>query len=270
MSFAILLSFIFSLAAAQQVRKGVPFGHPQPATALFPAPVADVSKDSPFSGTTPHTITPEEDDQVVVWPDGDDDHLPQHNQTLNLLNGKELLKRAPAYRGTCKMSCKKSPQACQNACYYQNCIRAGQNVQYTEPGANTANRAQAGVNVNLGTPCSTWPFGQRFWDPRGTNNLGLQTDEWPMNTMQRDDFNPAAAAPQVALRCIPGDDNTRGGAQIRQFRRGEGDWNAANGGRFANDRLGAPGVFGPGDWYDVDFYMGDFDLNDPADLAIYK
>lgn len=254
---------------------------------LFPAPAVDVASDPRYNETTHGfrvVAEPYQDDianeleatstleeHVVSLPSASD-YLPYEiteDQTL-VRRAELLVKRVPAYRGSCKMNCKKSPQACQNACYYQNCIRAGQNVQYTEPGVNTANRAQAGVAVNFGTPCSTWPFGQKFWDPIGTRNLRLGTDEWPMNTMQRANFHPTAATPQVALRCIPGDDNTRGGNQIAQFRRGYGDWNAGNGGRFANDRLGGPGVFEPGDWYDVEFYLDDFDLNDPTDLAIYK
>lgn len=282
MSFA-LFAFL-SLAVAQHNMKAVPYGQPLPVSVLFPEPTNDTPADPLYNETTEGLLAQHHHDgtsnelHIDTAADVDvklikyDDYLPYEvtkDQTLVYRDGG-LFKRA-AYRGRAKMNCKKSPQACQTACYYQNCIRAGQNVQYTEPGpaTNSAGREQAGVTVSIGTPCQTWPFGQRFWDPIGTGNLGLQTDEWPMDSMQRPMFNPAATTPQVALRCIPGGDNGRGGNQIRQFRSGQGDWNSMNGGRFAADRRGA-GPFVPGDTYEVEFYMGDFDMTDANDLAIYK
>ncbi|KAK5166543.1 uncharacterized protein LTR77_008086 [Saxophila tyrrhenica] len=51
---------------------------------------------------------------------------------------KGLLKRAPAFRGTMQMDCKVAREACQNACWYQNCVRgargASDQVVYREGG----------------------------------------------------------------------------------------------------------------------------------------
>ncbi|KAK4507470.1 hypothetical protein PRZ48_001205 [Zasmidium cellare] len=276
---------LLSLAAAQHAMKGVPFGRSLPVKPLFPATEIIEATENPQFNETSHGLLIQhaqddppspldtnalDDEDVSSLRSGH--YLPYHitdDKTL-VRRSSDLVKRVPADRGIAKMNCKTSPQACQNACYYQNCIRGGQQpVYYTEPqphGVNTASRAQAGVELSSGTPCQWWPFGQRFWNT--ATNLNLQTDEWPMNTMQRDNFNPAATTPQVSLRCIEGTDNTRGGAHITQFRRGIGPWNTN--GRFAADRLGGPGPLEPGDWYQVEFYMGDFDENDARDLAIYE
>ncbi|KAM3422923.1 hypothetical protein BST61_g406 [Cercospora zeina] len=232
-----------SLAAAQLATRAVSFGQPLPVATLFPAPILDAADVSGHAGAQGflaqylHNENPnglgmnatEHEDIALLHGGG---YVPYEiTENVTLVRRRDgLVTRAPAYRGVCKMNCKKSPEACKNACYYQNCIMAGRTVHYYEPGANTANRDEAGVSVTLGTPCRTWPFGQRFWDSRkggATTDLNLQTDEWPMNSMRRDNFNRAATTPQVALRCIPNGDNSRGGGQIKAV--SPGPWRLEHG-----------------------------------------
>lgn len=79
-------------------------------------------------------------------------------------------------QGIMQMDCLVSPEACQNACYYQNCVRgAAGNIKHVtyQVGYNGKqvakigehNRLQSGVTVSTGRPCRTGPFGQKFWDP---------------------------------------------------------------------------------------------------------
>lgn len=130
-----------------------------------------------------------------------------------------LQKRA-AYRGIFRMDCNVARGACQNACWFTNCVLKRNNVpnsdMYTNgnPGSGdeAKNRRESGVTITNGTPCRHWPFGQKFWDTfpvgvrlarspriysRGcltisqraataggeiftSGSLDLGTDEWPM------------------------------------------------------------------------------------------
>ncbi|GIZ46693.1 hypothetical protein CKM354_000981000 [Cercospora kikuchii] len=278
---ALALLSIVSLAAAQLATKAIPFGQRLPVMILSPAPVIEASNESRSSetlgfvghdeiidGTGTRTFDNEDLNRPHIG-----SYVPYEiTEDMTLVRPYSgLVARAPAYRGTCKWNCKSSPEACKNACYYQNCIMAGQKVYYYEPAPKSAGRNQAGVSITMGTPCQTSPFGQKFWDSRengSTTNLKLQTDEWPMFSQQRANFDPTATTPQVALRCINNRDNSRGGNIIRYFREGSGDWNS--GGRFVSDRLGNSQKFRTGDWYDVEFFLDDFDRNDAAQAAIYN
>jgi hypothetical protein len=278
-----ILTFL-RLVAVQHVIKAVPLGQSLPIRTLAPATVIDGLNNLDYNAThgiTAHfshaetsgnLYTHTRDDTDVDWPFANGDIPFELTEDTTLAQAdSNLVKRVPAYRGVCKMDCKLSPEACTNACYYQNCIMAGQTVQYVEPHAGSADRTQAGVAVSQGTPCQQWPFGQRFMDPRLQANLTqlrVQTDEWPMYQQQRDDFDPSATRPQSSLRCIGGSDNSRGGNTVKRFREGTGEWGP--GGRFVNDRLGSPAKFDEGDWYDIEFYLGDFNLNDATERAIYE
>ena len=276
---------LLSLATAQLTKTASPFGQSLPVTTLSPASAFDATN-STRSSEAQKNVGPYAHDEASTGMNTgahenedfdsvrDGDYEPYKITEDATLVGRRdgLAARAPAYRGTCKMNCKDSLEACQNACYYQNCIRGGGNVQYTEPGPNTADRTQAGVTIQYGTPCQTWPFGQKFWDRllRGgpVVDLKLETDEWPMVSMQRNPFNPAATTPQVSLRCIPFRHNRVGGRQITNCRKGHGDWNTGR--RFAGDRRGGTGPFTAGDWYNVEFFMGDFDMTNATERGWYK
>jgi hypothetical protein len=101
--------------------------------------------------------------------------VPYGEENGQTLVRRGVFKRAPAYRGTMMMNCKRAREACQNACWYQNCVRGAQGsttaVTYTYGGNDdpspeyAQNRVESGVAVTEGTPCSNWPFGQLFWDP---------------------------------------------------------------------------------------------------------
>ncbi|KJX99068.1 hypothetical protein TI39_contig374g00031 [Zymoseptoria brevis] len=201
------------LATVQHVVKAAPLGRPSPGIARVPASLFDAVNETTHMQTTPAFVTHHRQVQTFSSPGignskaggtilpHDDDYLVyeiSEDATFVQRRG-DIRKRAPGYRGIGKMDCKFSPQACQNMCYYQNCMRTGR-VMYTEPG-HKANRAQAGVAVDKGTPCRTTPFSQKFWDPRGISAaLDLETDEWPMNSFQRDDFSPAPTPPhKIAL-----------------------------------------------------------------------
>lgn len=167
------------------------------------------------------------------------------------------------------MDCLEAPEACQNACYYQNCVRgaAGSNtvVRYYDGGGikaqATINRVNSGVTVNRGTPCKTWPFGQKFWDTFTFNPEGekseqyLETDEWPMASMRNDPFNPDGQQPQHTMRCITGKGNGAGGQMLVNFRQGRAKYKN----EWKQYRRGSEQVFnGPNNWFFVNFNMEGF------------
>jgi hypothetical protein len=100
--------------------------------------------------------------------------VPYGEEDDQTLVRRGLFKRAPAYRGTMMMDCKRAREACQNACWYQNCVRGAQGsttaVLYTYGGNDwdsveyAQNKVESGVDVTESTPCRRWPFGQLFWD----------------------------------------------------------------------------------------------------------
>lgn len=203
-------------------------------------------------GTAPVDVSDRADDNEDALEDDDDEealehlskYVPYESTNNTTLVRRGLQKRAPEFRGTMHMDCKKMREACQNACWYQNCVRDAQGdetqVVYTNArdGVAPGNRIQSGVTISRGTPCNAWPFGQRFWDtyplevhhsrgqmlqatlltsaqkslqkggtPFNKNNLNLETDEWPMASWHNDPFD-ASKGPQVSLRCITNTDNS--------------------------------------------------------------
>jgi hypothetical protein len=183
--------------------KPVPIGQVLPVGTLFPQSLrvkpdgedhdgrnatyspARERRDTPLEGRTLHIFGNDDDDDDVSFeehPDessGDDgnydefsDYVPYDETNRMTLVRKGLMKRAPAFRGTMHMDCKKAREACQNACWYQNCVMgaqgSAQQVIYREGGGvvnrDDDNRVQSGVTISRGTPCNAWPFAQRFWD----------------------------------------------------------------------------------------------------------
>ncbi|KAF2211685.1 hypothetical protein CERZMDRAFT_98114 [Cercospora zeae-maydis SCOH1-5] len=218
-------------------------------------------------------------------------YTPYGEEDEQTLVRRGVFKRAPAYRGTMMMDCKKAREACQNACWYQNCMMGAQGSAtpwtYTYGGNDdgTAEYAQARVESGVattgsGTPCSAWPFGQLFWDPYPfhlqvnpddptqpprDSQMELQTDEWPMANWENPTFDPTANPPQHSLRCITRLDNSRGGAEWKYFKRKMVQYRAGN--RHEGARLGT-NPFEAGDTFRVEFDMSQFEDNDADDVAM--
>ena len=158
-----------------------------------------------------------------------------------LVRRSNLLAKRGTYRGTIQMNCRKAPMVCKNAGYHQNCLRGARGnyktVRYTNgpdedkpfPEAKK-NRYNSGVSTGWATPCNARPFSQisydRWWDdlnnPPYNENVGHQTDEWPMATMKTGPFNnqsPTSPFVQVSLRCMNNDNNNAESNQVMDFRR---------------------------------------------------
>ncbi|EOD50469.1 hypothetical protein UCRNP2_2738 [Neofusicoccum parvum UCRNP2] len=154
------------------------------------------------------------------------------------------------------MDCSKSPEACNNACYYENCVEK-KKITYKDSGSDDDNddaRMNSGVGVAPATAvCRTYPIVQKMWDnfPGGIGNKELDTDEWPMAQMLQDDFKQGTI--RNTLRCITSGDNRSGGSQLKQFRRGEG-WYGKEGKYKAERKCLDPGkVMDKGDFFTVQF-----------------
>ena len=203
-----------------------------------------------------------------------------HEDTTVVRRAVGLEKRA-AHVGVVQMDCKIAHEVCQNAGYYQNCLmgakgnyRAVEYINGPSPkgervpniGAN-ARRQWSGVSLVWSTPCKAWPFSQKFWDHSDVahvNETSIQTDEWPMATMQgvRYTHNPGQTPPRAALRCMHNSQNSIGGAQVTNFIRGHGPY--FHGGPWVRHRPNTlPNTrIALGDWFNVDF---NFDSFTPAD-----
>lgn len=135
--------------------------------------------------------------------------------------------------GTFKIDCSNAFGACNNACYWHNCIHGG-NYLYRDDGEEddeekddkamaakqAKNRAQSGQLTTSGyATCRIYPISQLMYDefiiPPGSPGqnwdhtpLDLQADEWPMAAMTQYDYdinNPWP--PRNSLRCIDGVQN---------------------------------------------------------------
>ncbi|EME80967.1 uncharacterized protein MYCFIDRAFT_197824 [Pseudocercospora fijiensis CIRAD86] len=302
MTFMLLaLSSLAIPTFAQDALKAVLVGRPQPIATLIPQPSAvpldhfrppNISEiiespdDRPTKDIISSTHTNEDDGEPeppsFLRADPDEVHdefsayVPYGEANGQTLVKRSLTKRA-AFRGTMMMNCKKAREACQNACWYQNCVRGAQGsttaVTYTYDSSsnNDENRVQAGTTVTRGTPCAAWPFGQRFWDmypwsrqkPTKDSQRQLQTDEWPMADFKNDPFDPTANPPQHSLRCITAEDNSKGSKQWVNFRDGAGHYKAGK--KYESKRLGTS-RFVTGDTFHVEFDMSEFDDTNADDV----
>lgn len=163
------------------------------------------------------------------------------------------------------MDCRASPGACRNACFYTNCVRGTRGdinnniyrVGMVSNKISMKHRKNSGVTTDRGRPCSTGPFGQKFWDEyqfssssdATASDRKLQTDEWPMAAFLRE--NSDRSLP-VSLRCITATDNEAAGASLLDFY-----------GRGSN-RLDA------GTKFRVNFDFSGFDRSDAEENEIYK
>lgn len=291
--------------AASAYLKAIGFGHIAPAETLvsFPAPSA--------ISTSPENLTQEQnrisyqptlkdqtaddvqlliDVEFEVQDDAEHDYdefghyLPVGTTgDTTLVRRTAILEKRAAFRGTMQIDCLEAPEVCQNAGWYQNCMMGAQGsttaVTYQEGGGvkkrDDANRLQSGVTVSRGTPCATWPFGQKFWDPYPFNpnptkpsESYLETDEWPMASFENPAFDPTANPPQHALRCITGWSNKGGARAWTNFRRGHGPYQTGN--KWEAFRLGTKSPFVRGDSFNVQFNFDSFDANNADHQRVRK
>lgn len=179
--------------AASRDFKPIEFGRPVPIGTLISLPTPAASSERPINESkqlqnAPHVQLQDiEVDQIQLIMDADfaeiDDSLEDSvefeqyvpigtTQDTTLVRRANGIEKRAAFRGTMQIDCLEAPEVCQNACWYQNCLMDAQGdatkIKYQDGGRNTArdnaNRLQSGVTTSRGRPCTTWPFGQKFWD----------------------------------------------------------------------------------------------------------
>lgn len=118
-----------------------------------------------------------------------------------------IFKRAPRDCGTFKFKCKNMAGACNNACYYINCVNKG-NANFAWGSSPVDNRVHSGCTFTTkASICKLKPFSQRFWD-RQLDDVApkpLQCDEFPMNAFKQTEFQEGTV--RNSLRCINGGQN---------------------------------------------------------------
>jgi hypothetical protein len=149
-------------------------------------------------------------------------------------------KRASS-QGIAMIGCFIARDVCRNAGFYQNCLKGAKgdyrkvthiNGPVGPSGARFAarNRYTSGVTLEKSRPCKAWPFAQRFWhylnsvSSQPVTEKSIQTDEWPMATMNTQDTAPDTSVLHVSLRCMDNYQNNAGSRQVMNFRRGEGTY----------------------------------------------
>ncbi|RDL31919.1 uncharacterized protein BP5553_09321 [Venustampulla echinocandica] len=186
-------------------------------------------------------------------------------------DGASLMERDPTLRaasrdcGTFKFKCNKAAGACNNACYFINCVNKG-NKKFTFGNSPVDNRVHSGCTTSISsTICKLAPLGQRMWD-RQSNDIApkpLQCDEFPMNAFKQAEFKEGTV--RNSLRCINGGENGSGGSQFKQFVRAQGDWK--KGGALAGDRK-CDGEMKDGDTFEVDWIIDGKDGVDDQDKFV--
>jgi hypothetical protein len=267
-------------------------------------------EDAPeFSDDGEGSFSDESDEDVSEWMDqsgqgGSDGESSDDGSNPNFAKIDQYNSRySDAELSTFHMDCLSAPEACMNACYWENCVRAnagdtdtpviyrvGNMVKPIMAASSTSRKPSyykptnprrifSGAAVTDGTPCRTGPFGQKFWDtypfndPPGGNEDILETDEWPMAAfLDFDDYdakdkNSKNDVP-ASLRCITKRSNGSGGTQFRAFLNGEGPY--AKGKEWHDDRDFPVGPRIPrGAPFKVDFNLDSFDLTNQRHKDIY-
>lgn len=212
--------------ADSQYPRAIPFGQPEPVQTLVPqldhspqviedenATLSDPSQDPEIQNKIQEFFN-----AYYNQEDEEDDEEAVEYFTPNYDSPSELFRRAAPDCGTLYFDCSKALTACQNGCYYQNCVNAGQTVTYADAGEAAAgqtdpadlNRVKAGTTVSQGTPCRDVPISQKMydsWPNWNTADPNLQTDEWPMAQMSQPAFVQGGGV-QNTLRCIKNGDNS--------------------------------------------------------------
>lgn len=105
----------------------------------------------------------DDSDGSIFVPDEGQKKKPGAAKTMN-----EDVPNGPL-RGVMQLDCLTTPEGCQNACYYQNCVMGAKGdytkvtYQKSDLDMEQYNRVQSGQGVSgAGTPCKTGPFAQKF------------------------------------------------------------------------------------------------------------
>ncbi|KAL8888575.1 MAG: hypothetical protein Q9192_006154, partial [Flavoplaca navasiana] len=141
---------------------------------------------------------------------------------LERAHSRAIIKRAGRDCGIFQMDCVNAAGACNNACYYKNCINPnGYKMVYDATNTDERNRAQSGCTVGGVSICNQLPFSQVFHDPQNKipGDTSVNCDEWPMATTKQTDFQPGTV--RNSLRCIPGSENSSGGGQLSNWLLGD-------------------------------------------------
>ena len=160
--------------------------------------------------------------------------------------------------GVFRMRCDNAAGACNNACYYINCLNGGNNTFVYGPLPGLDNRVECGCKTTGKALCTAELFAQRIYDQSDApvsifgRRLGkwLDCDEFPMAAFQQPAFVPGGR-PRNSLRCIPARENHSGGANFLAFKQGHGNW-APGKGALASDRTCA-GSLHAGDDFRMEF-----------------
>jgi hypothetical protein len=109
--------------------------------------------------------------------------------------------------GTLKFWCNGAAGACNNACYYINCVKGGDKRFTMGPQTDIDNRVHSGCTTSASKGlCGLSPFSQRFLDrqPYDPKRTDLDCDEFPMAAMQQ---KPFAGPVRNSIRCIDKGEN---------------------------------------------------------------
>ncbi|KAL9629317.1 MAG: hypothetical protein Q9204_005341 [Flavoplaca sp. TL-2023a] len=141
---------------------------------------------------------------------------------LERAHPRAIVKRAGRDCGIFEMDCVAAAGACNNACYFKNCINPnGYRMVYDATNTEDRNRAQSGCTVGGLSICNQLPFSQVFHDPQNKipGDTSVNCDEWPMATTKQTDFQPGTI--RNSLRCMPGSENSSGGGQLSNWLLGD-------------------------------------------------
>ncbi|ROV91229.1 hypothetical protein VMCG_09368 [Cytospora schulzeri] len=130
--------------------------------------------------------------------------------------------------GSFQMSCVGAEGACNNACYYINCLGRTPGVIAPNPNRvtyigngqdaeNSRNRLHSGCNAATGgSVCRNFPFSQDFINEDNRHLIAANDcDEWPPAASQQNTF--VAGNIRNSLRCIPLGENRAAGARLGNF-----------------------------------------------------
>ncbi|THZ59236.1 hypothetical protein D6C86_05821 [Aureobasidium pullulans] len=139
-----------------------------------------------------------------------------------------LHKRTNRDCGVFRMDCAYVGSACNNACFYQNCVKQDSTIRYEDGGGSKRfqwksdqNRVDAGTTTNPSSPCRMLPLSQRTWDQWPNweqDDPDLEMDEWPVAAMEQPEFSTLGQGTiRNSLRCITAGDNSNCTNDGQQF-----------------------------------------------------
>jgi hypothetical protein len=151
-----------------------------------------------------------------------------------------LPRAAPKDFGTFKVKCAGSESACNNACYYINCVakndKDANKITFIGPNGNNGeadrNRMESGCQTPNGSVCGNYPFSQKFIDDQ-SKATSYSCDEWPPAAAQQEVFDKKAT--KNSLRCMPHSENASLGAKLGNFINNRGTFPGRPAGAMARD-----------------------------------